>query len=309
MTFPRRARDLLVVAALLGLSLFLLQRSTRLLSSGGSDLSFVERGVLRLSSPLQHGATSAGDAVGRVWSRYIYLVDVKKDNERLAAENAQLKADLERARLELARAARLERLLGLRQEVPSETATARVIGVESSPYFRVVRVRLDRGSDELKPGMPVLVPEGVVGRVGRVFGRYSDVVLAVDPKSSIDVVLPRTGGRGVLKGVAGENGYRARIEYLLRTEEVKEGDEVVTSGVGGVFPRGVAVGRIGKVIRRDFGLYQEAEVTPSVDFSRLGAVLVVLAPPPPPDPDAPAVGPGGKERKPSEPHRGLGVPR
>jgi rod shape-determining protein MreC len=305
-SFPRRARDLLIVAALLGLSLFLLQRSTHGPggSSGTHDLSFVERGLLRLSAPLQHGATSAGDALGRVWSRYIYLVDVKKDNERLAADNARLRSELERAKLELVRGQRLERLLGLRQEVPSETAAARVIGVESSPFFRVVRVRLDRGSDEMKPGMPVLVPEGVVGRVGRVFGRYSDVVLAVDPKSSIDVVLPRTGGRGVLKGVSGENGYRARIEYLLRSEEVKEGDEVVTSGVGGVFPRGVAVGKIAKVVRRDFGLYQEAEVTPSVDFSRLDEVLVVLAPPPPPDPDA-----GGKEKKPSEPHRGLGVPR
>lgn len=301
MTFPRRARDLLVVAALLGLSLFLLQRSTRLLSSGGSDLSFVERGVLRLSSPLQHGATSAGDAVGRVWSRYIYLVDVKKDNERLAAENAQLKADLERARLELARAARLERLLGLRQEVPSETATARVIGVESSPYFRVVRVRLDRGSDELKPGMPVLVPEGVVGRVGRVFGRYSDVVLAVDPKSSIDVVLPRTGSRGVLKGASDDRRALCRVEYLIQKDAVQLGDVVLTSGLAGLFPRDIPVGKVVRLRKTDASLYQEVEVEPAVDFGRLHEVLVVLSPPPPPDPDA------GK--RPVEGARGLGVPR
>ena len=110
--------------------------------------------------------------------------------------------------------------------------------------------------------MAVVAPAGVVGRVQRVFGRYCDVLLAADPKSSIDVVVARTGGRGVLKGIAGGDRYRTRIEYLERKDEAAEGDLVVTCGLGGFFPRDLPVGRIVKVDRRGFGLYQEAEVQP-----------------------------------------------
>ena len=98
--------------------------------------------------------------------------------------------------------------------------------------------------------MPVLTPEGVVGRINRVSGKTSDILLPVDPRSSIDVVIPRTGGRGILRGKAGENGYRCSIEYLVRGEQAREGDLVVTSGLGGTFPRDLAVG---KVIARDAG--------------------------------------------------------
>jgi rod shape-determining protein MreC len=104
------------------------------------------------------------------------------------------------------------------------------------------------------------------------------VLLAVDPKSSIDVVVPRTSGRGILKGIAGDTRYRMRIDYLLRADEVKEGDEVVTSGLGG-WPRGLPVGRVAKVTRLDYGLYQEAEVAPVVEFGKLSDVLVVVEPP------------------------------
>jgi rod shape-determining protein MreC len=298
----RRIRQLIIAVLVLGLPALVLRAHAR----APDELNFVDRAVLRASAPIQHGLSWLFQSVAHVWSRYIYLVDLRQENQRLKTETAQLRADLGRARLEAARTTRLEQLLGLRTEVPSETLTARIIGIETSSMFRVIRVRLDRGEGEVKPGMPVLTPAGVVGRVSRVFGRYCDVLLTVDPKSSIDVVLPRTGGRGVLKGMAASNGYRARIDYLLRSDEVKEGDEVVTSGVGGVFPRGLPVGKVSQVGRRDFGLYQEAQVMPSVDFSRLEEVLVVLAPPPPPDPDT--QGAQGT-RHASDPNYGLGAPR
>ena len=172
------------------------------------------------------------------------------------------------------RGGELERLLKLRSTLPSGVLAAHVVGAETSAFFRVVRVRLDRGEGEAKPGMPVVSSAGVVGRVQRVYGPYSDVLLAADAKSAIDVVLPRTGGRGVIKGIAGDNRYRTRIEYLLRKDEIAEGDTVVTSGLG-AFPRDLVVGKVVKVTKRDFGLYQEAEVEPSVDFAKLTEVLIV----------------------------------
>lgn len=302
MRTSRRAREVFLAVVLLAVPLLVLRASTR----APHELNFIDRAVLRLSSPLEAGLTSLARSLGHAWSRYVALVGVERVNQDLKRENGRLRLELEQVRREAGRVAQLERLLALRAEVPSETAAARVVGIDTSSFFRVVRVRLDRGDTEVRSGMPVLVPEGVVGRIGRVYGRYCDVLLAVDPKSSIDVIVPRTGGRGVLKGVAGENGYHARIEYLLRHEDVREGDAVVTSGVGGVFPRGLPVGTVSAVRRRDFGLYQEAEVTPFVDFARLEEVLIVLSPPPPPDPDAER---RGSSRRAGDPARGLGAPR
>jgi rod shape-determining protein MreC len=93
------------------------------------------------------------------------------------------------------------------------------------------------------------------------------------------VVVPRTGGRGVLRGIVGSNRYRTRIDYLLRKDEIAENDVVVTSGLGG-FPRNLPVGKVVKVQKQGYGLYQDAEVEPAVEFGKLAEVLVVLAPPP-----------------------------
>jgi rod shape-determining protein MreC len=151
--------------------------------------------------------------------------------------------------------------------------------------------------------MPVLTPEGVVGRIGHVAGHTSDIMLLVDPRSAIDVVVPRTGGRGILRGKSGENGYRCSIEYLQRGQAAQVGDKVVTSGLGGAFPRDLPVGRVTAVLPGAVGLFQNVEVTPDVDFARLSEVLVIAAPPPAPDPDA------GSKRAPSTPSRGPMVYR
>ncbi|HUQ02582.1 MAG TPA: rod shape-determining protein MreC [Kofleriaceae bacterium] len=282
MTLTRRAREWVIVAILLALPLLVLRANLK----STSDLTFLDRGILRVSAPLQSGLIAAARGVGNAWSRYVALWRVSDDNVQLKDENARLKAELERLRQEAARGADLEKLLHLRADVHAETLSARVIGAETSAFFRVVRVKLDRGDLEVKPGMPVVASAGVVGRVQRVFGPYSDVLLASDPKSALDILITspdkeaRVKGRGVLKGIPGDSRYRTRIDYLLRKDEVAEGDIVVTSGLGG-FPRHLPVGRIVKVQKRDFGLYQDAEVEPAVEFGKLSEVLVVLQAPPP----------------------------
>ena len=107
--------------------------------------------------------------------------------------------------------------------------SAQVIGKEVSPFFRVVRVRLDRGDrDRIKPGMPVLTADGLVGQVRRTWGRYSDVLLTADKTSAIDVIVQRTGARGMLKGTGDEEHYVCRLEHLPRDADVKHGDLIVT---------------------------------------------------------------------------------
>jgi rod shape-determining protein MreC len=97
----------------------------------------------------------------------------------------------------------------------------------------------------------------------------------VDAGSGVDVVVQRTGARGFVRGVGDERKYSLSVEYVQRTDEVEVGDLLVTSGVGRRFPKGIPVGTVTQVVRRDFGIYQQVFATPAVDFSRLEEVLIV----------------------------------
>jgi rod shape-determining protein MreC len=277
----KRLREFAVVGVTLLLGIFSLRVSAR----NPGELSALDRGVLRLVSPAQAAMSFIARAITGVAGRYVELTGVRAENEALHRENRQLRAELTEMRRLAEESGRYQRLLGLRDATPAETIAARVIAVDASPYFRVARVDIDRGEGTVRRGMPVLTPEGVVGRINRTAGKSSDVLLLVDPRSALDIIVPRTGGRGILRGKSGENGYRCSIEYLARGEPVKEGDAVVTSGVGGGFPRNLAVGHVTRIVPGAVGLYQDVEVTPDVDFARLTDVLVVVAPPPAPDPD------------------------
>ncbi|MGZ3429627.1 MAG: rod shape-determining protein MreC [Polyangia bacterium] len=287
MTLTRRARELVIVATLLAVPVLFLRANL----AATEHLNVVDRAILRISAPLQAGLTALAHGIGNVWTRYIALVHVKEDNARLTDENAKLRAELVAARNAASREGDLEKLLALRASLQFESIAARVVAVETSAFFRVVRIKLDRGGADVKPGMAVVASAGIVGRVQRVFGGWCDVLLAADPKSSIDVVVARTGGRGVVKGIAGSDRYRTRIEYLERKDEAAEGDLVVTSGLGGFFPRDLPVGKIVKVDKRGFGLYQDAEVQPVVDFGKLRDVLVVVPREAQPEGPSPAVSP------------------
>lgn len=293
----QKIREVVIITTAFVLSLFLLRQSAR----SPEYLSPLDRGILTLVSPIQSAFATLARSLGHAAGRYVDLVHVRAENENLRDQNGRLRAELLEAKRAASESVRYQRLLGLRNAVTAETLVARVIAIDVSPYFRVARIQLDRGEGLVQRGMPVITPEGVVGRINRSSGDTSDIMLSVDPRSAIDVVLPRTGGRGILKGKPGENGYRCAIEYLMQGEQAKEGDLVVTSGLGG-FPRDLPVGKISKLVKNSAGLNQEIEITPDVDFARLSEVLVVVAPSPPADPEA---GP----KKPLAPSHGLAVYR
>ena len=282
MTASKRLREAAVVGGTLLAAIIALRMSAK----NPGELSALDRGILRLVSPAQSAMSFLARGITGVAGRYMELTHVRAENETLVRENKKLRTELIEMRRLAEESGRYQRLLGLRDVTPAETIAARVIAVDASPYFRVARVEIDHGEGTVRRGMPVLTPEGVVGRINRVAGGSSDVMLLVDPRSAIDVLVPRTGGRGILRGKSGENGSRCSIEYLARGEPAREGDAVVTSGLGGAFPRNLAVGHVTKVIPGAVGLYQDVEVTPDVDFGRLADVLVVVAPPPAPDPEA-----------------------
>jgi rod shape-determining protein MreC len=250
------------------------------------ELSGFDHAVLRISSPLQAVVSWIVEGVGGLVTGYVWLVDVEDENDELRAENERLHVELAALRQQVDDTIGLEALAQLRVRTAAETVSARVVAAGVNVHFRTLRLKLDRGDGEVKDGMPVISVDGtLVGRIERVYGAYSDVLLTVDPRSSIDVVIARTGSRGVLTGLTRDDAYRCEVEYLERDKEVRVGDQVVTSGLGGTVPANLMVGTIVEITTKEYGLYQEVEIEPAVDFSGLRKVLVIASPPPPPDPE------------------------
>jgi rod shape-determining protein MreC len=274
MLLYRRFRDAVVCIVLLALPFFVLRANL----NDPTRSNAVDRAILEFSAPIQYAATQLAQGISAVLQEYVYLVDVKRDNDRLRAENARLKEDNYRLSASASENRRFRRLLQLRDELRGNLLSAQVIGKEVSPFFRVTRVVLDRGErDHVRQGMPVLTADGLVGQIRRTFSRYADVLLTADKSSAIDVVVQRNGARGMLKGTGAEDSYVCQLEQLSRDDDVKPGDILVTSGLGQRFPASILVGQIKEVVKREYGLYQEATVTPAVHFSRLEEVLILTA--------------------------------
>lgn len=299
-TLRRRLVDWSLAALFLLIPALVLRASLR----QPEELGAIDKAVLRVSAPLQAGTSWLVDRIGRAWDRYVAVIGVEEENEELRAQNEQLRRDAAAALRKANDIEALEELAALRQQTSADTIGARVIATSLAQAFRVVKLRLDRGDGEVEIGMPVITSKGLVGRIQATYGRYSDVLLLTDARSSVEVVVKRTGRLGNMTGCRESDhcvGNVGKLEWLERSSEpgddvvVKAGDELYTSGASGAFPAGLKVGTVTKVKTRDFQMFEEVEVEPAVDLSRVRAVLVLLAPPPPPDPDARA----GKRSEPA----------
>jgi rod shape-determining protein MreC len=268
----RRYRDIVIVVLLLAVPFFFLRASIR----RPSELTPIDQAVLRIAAPLEYISSALARGVSSLIGEYVYLVDVKDDNNRLSYENARLRSRVRELEHAEAESRRLRRLLGMRDTVPDETVSAVVVGKDTTEYFRVAHVTVDTPNPRLRVNMPVIALDGAVGTVERVAGEKVMVQLAVDSGFGVDVVVERTGARGFARGTGDRARYAVRVEFVHRTDEVEIGDLLVTSGVGCRFPKGIPVARVSKLQKRDFGIYASVEAEPTVDFSRLEEVLIIL---------------------------------
>ncbi len=244
-------------------------------SKAPRDHNVVDRAVVWLSAPVQWLTVGVLDGVSNAWRRYIYLVDVQKQNEALRAEVAALQNAVQRRDEYRLENERLRVLVDLHRRAPeARVVFAHVVATSPTPLFRSVRV--DRGTgDGVHLGAAVVGPEGLVGRVAAVSGGWSDVMLLVDANNSVDVIVQRTRAHARVRGHGGDHDLGINVEHLGRTEDVEPGDVLITSGTGSVFPKGLRVGTIVSVERGRFGLYQEAAAEPSVDFGRIEEVMIL----------------------------------
>jgi rod shape-determining protein MreC len=271
----QRYRDAAIVVLLLAVPFFVLKANMK----SPESQSAMDRTILRVSAPVEVAAATLARGLGGVWDDYVYLGDVKQDNERLGYDNARLREQvhaLEQAQVENRQ---LRRLLQLKDSIPGESVSAQVVGKDFTEFFRVTRLVLDKGARDVRPHIPVVAPDGVVGAVLHVTGDMVDVQLAVDAAFGVDVEDERTRARGFVRGTGDPARYGCKVEMVDSRDEVEIGDLLVTSGKGRWFPKGIPVARVTKVLKRELGRDQDVDAAPTVDFSRLDTVLLLVTAP------------------------------
>ncbi len=238
--------------------------------------SGAEEAVFPVTAPFQELANMLIDKSRRCWRDYFYLVSVGEENLRLKKELGRAEETRNRCtELELANQ-RFRNLLRFRRKIDSRVLAAEVIGKDPSPWYRSIIINKGE-KDGLRKSFPVLVPEGVVGVVTNVSAHYARVLLLVDRNSAVDALVQKSRARGIVRG---DSAGACIYEYVLLRHEVEIGDTVVSSGLDGVFPKGLRVGEVTDVVRRTGGIFQEIKVKPYADFEKLEEVIVVIHHPP-----------------------------
>lgn len=230
----------------------------------------LEAAIAVVFAPFQVGATAAFSWFGGLGGIFPGGAAVQRENEELHREVERLQREVQESRERVAATARLERLLDYRRSTSYKMIVAGVVGHDASGLYRTVLI--DRGStDGVEHQQAVLAPDGVVGRVIKVFPRSALVLLITDRSSGIDAIVQRTRDQGVVQG---RGGSGCELKYLDRSAEVEVGDYVVTSGMGGRFPKGVWIGQVSG-INRGGDLFQSVDVRPAAGLDRLEEVWVV----------------------------------
>jgi rod shape-determining protein MreC len=245
--------------------------------------SLMETSLINATAPGQSVMNAIFSSVVTAWKGYVYLVEVEEQNGMLRSELDKLKLIASRTRGLEEENRRLQALLEFRQEHQELVLkSARIIARETSPFFSVSRIRLDRGSEDVvRPNMPVVTASGVVGRIEKVAGDYGDVMLLTDTRSRIDVQIPGKGFSGTLVGM-GDSLPAFRYPYM-KTMPVK-GDLLITTGHDRLFPKGLVAGYVASDSPRQVGTQLEVKVEPGVRLSALQEVFIILSQPEAPDP-------------------------
>jgi rod shape-determining protein MreC len=239
------------------------------------NMSFFESLVVGITSPVQKAVWGIIGGVGSLWRGYFYLVGLERENQALKRELQELKLQMNRYREADLANERLRALLNFKKSIATPLLPAQLVAFDPSGWFQTILI--DKGrNDGVVQDMAVVSSEGLVGRIIGVGNHHAKVLLILDGNSAVDAYIQRSRARGVLVGLGLE---LCLLKYVQRNEDVQVGDQVISSGMGGVFPKGLLVGTVQEVVRGSSGLFQRVEVEPAVNFSRLEEVLVVIQPP------------------------------
>lgn len=237
-----------------------------------NEVSTFEGIMIEAFAPIQRGTLTLKEKVSYFFDHYVMIVNTSKNNAKLTKQVQQLQNTIFELSEVQKENERLKQLLRFGKDIDRKKVLAQVVGWDSSNEFKVLRI--NKGSDDgLKLLSPVITVNGLVGYVYRLSNNFSDILTILDQNNRVDSIVESTRSHGIVEGIS---QFKCRLKYVIRTEEVKVGDGVLTAGLGNIYPKGIKIGTITEIDKEKFGITQSIEVTPAVDFNRLEEVVVLI---------------------------------
>lgn len=273
--FFSRYRNVLVLFAVLLAQVLALAVQVRRTVPGQPDLGsvrLIRYWAVMLVSPPERAVHGTGSGVRGWWGDYVDLVHTQQQNKALQAEVDRLRIEQSSLAEDALQGVRLQQLLGFTEHYAYQTVPAQVIGTSGIDQSHVLLI--DKGSkDGIAPDMPVITPDGIVGKTRDVFAHTSQVLEISDPASGAGVVFSTTRLRGILRGSA---LGQPQVVNIMPDERIKPGEKVVTSGGDQIFPRGLPVGTVERMVSDpDHDPMQDILIRPAANLSSLEEVLVI----------------------------------
>ena len=233
---------------------------------------YIVKEILSITvTPFQRVVLGMHGGAKGVWTDYLGLIGVGQENVELKREVANLIEENTRVREDVSLNARLKVLLEFKEQVDYKTMAASILGYNMEKWARTITI--DKGVTEgVNKDFAVISPTGVVGRVIEANRHTSKVLLNTDLRSNIGVMIQRTRVKGVVEG----NGSDALIlKYIRQIDDIRLGDQIITAGLGGVFPKGLVIGEVTRIEDGNDGFFKFIEVRPTIDMQTLEEVMVV----------------------------------
>ena len=268
-TLLGRYKNLVVLAVILFAQIIALAVQVRRPTQAG-EIRLIRAWAIATVTPFEKAVVHTQKWMHDKWTGYVYLRNVRAENEQLRSEIERMKLEQVRLDEDAKMARRIQTLLAFKEQYVESTVAAQVIGTSGSDQSRVLYI--DKGSDDgLKPDMAVVTPRGIVGKIVQVSGGSAQVLPINDQLSGVGAALKDSRLQGILKGAA--NGTTT-LQYIMSDEPVKPGEQVITSGGDRIFPKGLEVGTVASVEPgRD--LFLNIRVIPAARLDRLEEVLVI----------------------------------
>lgn len=236
------------------------------------DVSMFESFLIEAFAPIQRGTMSMKEKITHMFDHYILIVNTSMQNEKLTKKVQTLENKIFELNEVEKENERLKQLLQFGAEIPREKVLAQVVSWDSSNEFKVLRVNKGRNHG-LKNMSPVITMDGLVGYVYRLSANYADILTILDQNNRVDAIVARTRSHGIIEGIG---DFQCRLKYVTRTEMVEVDDEVITAGLGNIYPKGIRIGRITQIDKENYGITQSIEIQPSVNFHKLEEVVVLV---------------------------------
>lgn len=266
-SFLKRHR---VIITSIALCIFSLQiASTNTKGIGGNVIAI--KLISAITSPIQYTVTSTLGGIKTVWMSYLYLANVSKENVLLKNDIARLMEENNQLKETVFLNKRLKELLEFKQSISASAVAADVIGIENTGWIKTATINKG-ASHGIKRDMAVVTPNGIVGRIIDVQPATSKILLVIDPRCNTDVIAQRSR----IKGIAEGNGTdKLILKYVNHSDDIQIGDVLISSGLGGIFPKGLVIGEVVRVEKGDDNFFIYIEVKPGAELRKLEEVLII----------------------------------